>query len=297
MIELYIEYEYWVAAIQLLLAMLGMGASLQVADFKKVALQPKAATIGLLMQLMAVPLIALGFILFTSLPPGIVIGIAIVAAIPGGTVSNIFTYMARGNVPLSISITALTSVACLVTTPLILDFLISEYMPDSFVMPVAQIATEIGLFLLLPLIVGMSILKRFPSYAEGFSTLCVRGSLLGIGLIVIGSVGAGRLNFSHVSGPEIATLLAFIASLSLAGIWLTKAFGLAKEDNSAIEMEVVVRNINLGLLLKVSLFPTVAGESNPMADMALFTMLLYGAWQLVTGIGLIFWRRRQADLA
>ncbi|MBT5387173.1 MAG: bile acid:sodium symporter family protein [Porticoccaceae bacterium] len=297
MIELYIEYEYWVAAIQLLLAMLGMGASLQVADFKKVALQPKAATIGLLMQLMAVPLIALGFILFTSLPPGIVIGIAIVAAIPGGTVSNIFTYMARGNVPLSISITALTSVACLVTTPLILDFLISEYMPDSFVMPVAQIATEIGLFLLLPLIVGMSILKRFPSYAEGFSTLCVRGSLLGIGLIVIGSVGAGRLNFSHVSGPEIATLLAFIASLSLAGIWLTKAFGLAKKDNSAIEMEVVVRNINLGLLLKVSLFPTVAGESNPMADMALFTMLLYGAWQLVTGIGLIFWRRRQADLA
>lgn len=297
MIELYIEYEYWVAAIQLLLAMLGMGASLQVADFKKVALQPKAATIGLLMQLMAVPLIALGFILFTSLPPGIVIGIAIVAAIPGGTVSNIFTYMARGNVPLSISITALTSVACLVTTPLILDFLISEYMPDSFVMPVAQIATEIGLFLLLPLIVGMSILKRFPSYAEGFSTLCVRGSLLGIGLIVIGSVGAGRLNFSHVSVPEIATLLAFIASLSLAGIWLTKAFGLAKKDNSAIEMEVVVRNINLGLLLKVSLFPTVAGESNPMADMALFTMLLYGAWQLVTGIGLIFWRRRQADLA
>ena len=297
MIELYIEYEYWVAAIQLLLAMLGMGASLQVADFKKVALQPKAATIGLLMQLMAVPLIALGFILFTSLPPGIVIGIAIVAAIPGGTVSNIFTYMARGNVPLSISITALTSVACLVTTPLILDFLISEYMPDSFVMPVAQIATEIGLFLLLPLIVGMSILKRFPSYAEGFSTLCVRGSLLGIGLIVIGSVGAGRLNFFHVSGPEIATLLTFIASLSLAGIWLTKAFGLAKKDNSAIEMEVVVRNINLGLLLKVSLFPTVAGESNPMADMALFTMLLYGAWQLVTGIGLIFWRRRQADLA
>ena len=280
MIELYIEYEYWVAAIQLLLAMLGMGASLQVADFKKVALQPKAATIGLLMQLMAVPLIALGFILFTSLPPGIVIGIAIVAAIPGGTVSNIFTYMARGNVPLSISITALTSVACLVTTPLILDFLISEYMPDSFVMPVAQIATEIGLFLLLPLIVGMSILKRFPSYAEGFSTLCVRGSLLGIGLIVIGSVGAGRLNFSHVSGPEIATLLAFIASLSLAGIWLTKAFGLAKKDNSAIEMEVVVRNINLGLLLKVSLFPTVAGESNPMADMALLLCfsMVHGSW-------------------
>jgi BASS family bile acid:Na+ symporter len=58
-------------------------------------------------------------------------------------------------------------------------------------------------------------------------------------------------------------------------------------------MEVVVRNINLGFLLKVSLFPTVAGASNPVADMVLFSMLLYGAWQLAMGIFLIFWRRRQ----
>jgi BASS family bile acid:Na+ symporter len=74
---------------------------------------------------------------------------------------------------------------------------------------------------------------------------------------------------------------------------MTKGFGLASEDNRAIEMEVVVRNINLGFLLKVSLFPTVAGQSNPVADMALFSMLLYGAWQLAMGIFLIFWRRRQ----
>ena len=89
MIAWYIEYEYWVAAVQLVLAMLGMGAGLQIADFKKVAMQPKAATIGLLMQLIVVPLIALGFIVLTNLPPGMVIGIAIVASIPGGTVSNI----------------------------------------------------------------------------------------------------------------------------------------------------------------------------------------------------------------
>ena len=116
MIGLYIEYEYWVAAVQLVLAMLGMGAGLQGADFKKVALQPKAASVGLAMQLVAVPLVALGFIMITDLPPGMVIGIAIIAAIPGGTVSNIFTFMARGNVPLSISITALTSLACLATS-------------------------------------------------------------------------------------------------------------------------------------------------------------------------------------
>jgi BASS family bile acid:Na+ symporter len=222
-----------------------------------------------------------------------VIGMAIVASIPGGTVSNIFTFMARGNVPLSISITTLTSIACLVTTPIILDFLISDYMTDSFVMPAKKVAIEIGLCLLLPLGLGMAFLKRLPNYAERFSKLCVKGSLVGIGIIVIGSLGAGRLNFANTSGDDIGVLCLFILSLSLMGIWLTKGFGLASEDNRAIEMEVVVRNINLGFLLKVSLFPTVAGQSNPVADMALFSMLLYGAWQMTMGIFLIFWRRRQ----
>lgn len=293
MIGLYIEYEYWVAAVQLVLAMLGMGAGLQIADFKKVAQQPKAAAVGLSMQLVMVPLVALAFIVLADLPPGMIIGIAIIAAIPGGTVSNIFTFMARGNVPLSISITALTSLACLATTPIILDFLIADYMPDSFVMPAEKVAIEIGLCLLLPLGLGMLVLKRFPQHAPRFSDLCVKGSLLGIGIIVLGSLGAGRLNFANTSTDDIAVLFTFIVSLTLVGVWLTKGFALAQQDNRAIEMEVVVRNINLGFLLKVSLFPTVAGESNPVADMALFTMLLYGAWQLATGIFLIFWRRRQ----
>lgn len=297
MIGVYIEYEYWVAAVQLVLAMLGMGAGLQVADFKKVALQPKAASVGLSMQLVVVPLVALGFIMLVDLPPGMVIGIAIIAAIPGGTVSNIFTFMARGNVPLSISITALTSLACLATTPIILDFLIADYMHDSFVMPAKKVAIEIGLCLLLPLGLGMAVLKRFPNYAERFSNICVKGSLTGIGIIVVGSLGAGRLNFANTSGDDIALLFGFIISLTLVGIWLTKGFGLAPEDDRAIEMEVVVRNVNLGFLLKVSLFPAVAGQSNPVADLALFTMLLYGAWQLATGIFLIFWRRRQPTSA
>ena len=139
----------------------------------------------------------------------------------------------------------------------------------------------------------MAFLQQFPAYAKRFYVLCVKGSLAGISIIVIGSLGAGRLNFTNMAGDDIAVLCGFILSLTVVGVWLTKGFGLASKDNRAIEMEVVVRNINLGFLLKVSLFPTVAGESNPVADMALFSMPLYGAWQLATGIFLIFWRRKQ----
>ena len=86
-------------------------------------------------------------------------------------------------------------------------------------------------------------------------------------------------------------MLGFIIGLTIIGIGLTKAFGLAQEDNTAIEMEVVVRNINLGFLLKVSLFPLVAGEVNAVADMVLLSLLLYGSWQLVMGVVFIVWRR------
>ena len=145
--------------------------------------------------------------------------------------------------------------------------------------------------LLLPLLLGMVVLRRFPDYAGRFSTICVRGSLLGIALIAAGSIGAGRLNIGDTPTADLVTLLGFIIGLTVIGVGLTKAFGLAQRDNTAIEMEVVVRNINLGLLLKVSLFPLVVGEVNALADMVLLSLLLYGAWQLIMGFALIFWRR------
>jgi BASS family bile acid:Na+ symporter len=295
MVELYLQYEYWVAVVQLVLAMLGMGAGLQVADFHKVVQQPKAVSLGLMMQLIMVPLIAFGFISYTNLSSGMVIGIAIIAAIPGGATSNIFTFLAKGNIPLSISITALTSFACLVTTPAILDFLIADFMPNNFSMPTMRVAIEIGLCLLVPLLVGMSFLRRYPKYAPQFSTFCVRGSLLGIVVIVLGSLGAGRINFVTASAMDLAWLCLFILSLTIAGIFITKTFGLSKAENTAIEMEVVVRNINLGLLIKISLFPLIAGQTNPLADTVLLSLLLYGGWQLIMGFIFITWRRKQAS--
>jgi len=97
---IYLQYEYWFAAIQLILAMLGMGATLTIGDFKSVLSEPKAFGVGTLIQILLIPLIALLFINTTNLVGGVAVGIALIAAIPGGTTSNIFTYMAKGNIPL-----------------------------------------------------------------------------------------------------------------------------------------------------------------------------------------------------
>jgi len=294
MSEVYIAYEYWIAAFQLIFAMLGMGATLTVGDFGDVMKEPKSVTIGTVMQLLLVPLIAYLFISMTGIAGGVAVGIVLIAAIPGGTTSNIFTYMAKGNSPLSISVTAITTLACLVTTPFILKMLITEYLPLDFAMPTAQIVNDIAWTLLLPLAIGMVILAVLPKHAVAISKWCIRASLFGVVLIIIGSSSAGRLDVAAFGGSNILLVIAFVVALSVAGYVLPTVLGLAKPDIAAVQMEVVVRNVNLGVMIKASMFPVVLGASNTLGDMVLFTVLLYGALQLLIAAVLIGWCRRDS---
>jgi BASS family bile acid:Na+ symporter len=288
----YITHEYWFAVFQLVTAMLGMGATLTPKDFREVLLEPKAVTTGSAIQLLMVPLVAYVFILAFGITGGVAVGIALIAAIPGGTSSNIFTHFARGNIALSITITALTTLACLITTPLILEVLIAKYMPADFVMPRGQIMQEIALTLLLPLGLGMLVLRLFPGLAQAFSTWCVRASLLGLIMIVVGSSMSGRLDVEAFGTTNLllVSLLLFVMALVS---WLTsRLLGLSSKDATAIDMEVVVRNVNLGVMLKASLFPAVVGQVDPIGDLVLFTLLLYGGLQMLVAAVLIAWRRK-----
>ena len=289
----YIEHEYWFAVFQLVLAMLGMGATLTPKDFDEVLREPKAVTSGSLIQLLLVPLTAFIFIWAFGVVGGVAVGIALIAAIPGGTSSNIFTHFAGGNIALSIIITASTTLACLVTTPFILEVLIAKYMPGEFVMPRAQIMKEIASTLLLPLALGMAYLRFFPGTAGSFSKWCVRGSLLGLVMIVVGSSMSGRLDAEAFGMTNILLIILLILVLALVSWLVCRALGLSSVDSTAIEMEVVVRNVNLGIMLKASLFPAVVGVPDPVGDRVLFSLLLYGGVQMLIAAAMITWRRRK----
>lgn len=290
--ELYIRYEFWLAAVQLALAMFGMGATLTFEDFKDVLREPKAVLLGTAIQLMLVPLAAYVFIHALGVIGGVAVGIALIAAIPGGTTSNIFTFMSRGNSPLSISITGITTVACLITTPLILSALIADYLPASFAMPVAQVFRDIALILLLPLSLGMLYLQRYPLSAQAVSKWSIRISLLTIVLILVGSSSAGRLNSDAFGTDNALLVIAFTVVLVVLGRLAPSLLKLSRPDCVAIEMEAVVRNINLGVLIKASMFPIVVGGDNQMGDMVLFTILLYGGLQMAAAALLIVYNRR-----
>jgi len=297
MADAYIAYEYWFAAFQLTFAMLGMGATLTTNDFKDVLREPRAVTVGTLIQLLLVPLVAMAFINLVGfklfgIGAGVAIGLALIAAIPGGTISNIFTFMARGNTPLSISITGLTTLICLISTPLILSLLIAQYLPADFAMPTEKIVSDIGLTLLLPLAIGMMILAKIPNHARWISKWSIRASLFGIVLIVVGSASAGRLDINAFGSQNVAVVAAFIVILTIAS-WLTpRLLGLSLADRTAIEMEVIVRNINLGILMKASMFPAAVASNNAIGDMIMFTILLYGALQIAVAAIIVSIRRR-----
>lgn len=293
--------EYYLAAALLVSSMIGMGTTLTVRDFLDVAKSPRAVGLVLVLQWLVMPLAALGLARLFQVTPGIAVGMLLVVALPGGAYTNLFTYLGRGNVALSVAATTVCTAACVVTTPFVLKTFGQGRLPDDFVVPTARIFTEIGVFLLLPLAVGMVIRRVAPRHEGVIGRVCIRISLGLLVAIVVGAIGSGRFNLMSQNWRAAVAvgLLGFVA------MWVTylAAFAarLSALDAFTIAIEVVVRNANLGLLLKASLFPADAGGESEIADAVLYCVLLYGFLSLVIaamevvacrkGLGLVHGRR------
>ena len=280
MFDWYASWEYPLAATQLVLAMLGMGATLSIADFKGVFQRPLAISFGILTQLVIVPLLCWGLASATGMTDGIMVGLVLIAAMPGGAMSNIFTFLGRGNAALSISMTAVSTLLCLATTPVILRVFAAPYLPATFEMPVAKIVLEIGWSLLLPLAAGMVFGHYAPGIKDRFTKVCIRLSLAVLTVIVVGSLGSGRIVISAYGLWVPVVIVSFCVAAQLISIFLGWLLKLPDPDNLAVGIEVTVRNSNLALLLKASLFPIVAGGDNTLSDAVLFMVLYYGGTSL-----------------
>ena len=294
MFESYPRYEWLLASSQLVFAMLGMGALLSPRDFFSIVREPRGLLLGFATQLVTVPLVAalLGWIL--PVPVGIAAGLVLVAAVPGGTLSNIVTYLGRGNIALSISLTAITTVAALATTPLLLGVLIGAHMPPEFEMPVGRVAFEIGVTLLVPLMIGMFIGARLHPNRQTFSQVCIRISIGIILMMAVGAGGSGRLDprAYGLLGPLSIFILAF--AMQQAAQVTTRLARLEPPDRLAIGVEVTIRNTNLALLVKASLFPAAVGVVDPVGDGMFFVALLYGGVALLVAAPPVLLNRLRA---
>ncbi len=240
------------------------------------------------------PILALAIAKVFDLEPGIATGLVLVAAVPGGTMSNILTYFAKANVPLSIALTAIATTGCLLTTPLVLQIFAGSAVGADVQMPGTRIAFENALFLLLPLALGMMIGNRFDPHRDAIARVFIRISVAAIAMIVIGSGAADRLGGRDYGAIVAISAALFSVLLFAAGFLLLKAGGLPAKDCVAAAIETSYRNISLALLVKASIWPVQAGVVDVFADQVFFVALTYGGIAMIASLPGVLWHRRVA---
>ena len=275
----YPDYEYSIAAAQLILAMLGMGATLSWYDFRDILRRPQGIGFVLLGQYVLFPLVAVAVSRICGLSVGISIGLLMVTVMPSGSVSNIFTHLGNGNVPLSITATTASTLSCLVLTPWILRLFVSN-LSDAFQMPTLDIMRQILLCMIMPLAIGMIIGHYCLNLRQQISRWLIRASMAALACIVVGALGSGRLEIWRFGW----TIPVFLVAFGIAKFFLTETSArLARfndEDAFTMAIEVGVRNCNLAVLLLSHLFPAGDPKSAPLGGAVLYVVLFYGGASL-----------------
>ncbi|MCA9524470.1 MAG: bile acid:sodium symporter family protein [Myxococcales bacterium] len=255
---------------QLALAMLGMGATLSVRDFRDIVRFPAGLAIGYLTQLLFIPALGLLFIWLFGLGPGWAVGLILLTAVPGGAFSNLLTFFARGNVPLSIAVTTITTVSCIVTVPLVIRVFAAQHMPPEFVFPAARIIMEIIFYLLIPLASGMLLFRFLRGGSEGISRWAIRASMLLVVVIALGAMGSGKIKIPEYGWGPPLLIVAFALVMHVATAQLCRVLGRYDEDTVTLTIEVTVRNVPVGLLVYHHFFAGQAEQGH-----VLYTLLFY----------------------
>jgi bile acid:Na+ symporter, BASS family len=294
MLSFYPQLEYPLAATQLILAMAGMGATLTREQFRAILRRPQPIAIVLVVQYLVCPVLAALVARLAGVPTGIAVGMVLMNAVPSGSFTNVFTYLGRGNVVLSIVMTCASTVACFVTTPLMLDWLTAAELPEDFQIPLDKTIYPVVLFLVLPLVAGALVARFWRRRKHEFAKWAVRASLVPLALIVVGSLASGRIDVTEYGIGIPLLLMLFIYATLFLPRRLVVLLGYSWNDAFTIGIEVAVRNGNLAIALVASLFPATT-ENDPIGRGVFFTTLFYSGGMMI--IGLISVARRRWELA
>lgn len=244
----------------LALLMFGMGLGLTPADFYRIGQFPKAAAIGLCGQLILLPLSA--FLLANLLPlrPEFAVGLCLLALCPGGALSNMFTYLARGDVALSVAMTAVSSLITVFTIPVGLNLALGYFTAGSAAisLPVGKTALQIMLITVIPVSAGMAVLARWPGVAAKAEIWVRRGNIMILPMIIIVMLGAeGGKWFANLVTAGTLTIGFNLFTIAM-GYALAKGFGLPQRRVKTLAIEVGAQNAMLGVAIAAS--PTMLGD-------------------------------------
>ncbi len=263
-----------IAPVALALIMLGLGASLTVKDFTRVAQNPKEFFVGLVCQLVVLPLIAYLLIIILKTPTELALGVMLIAAAPGGVTSNVLTKFAEGDVALSISLTAITSLISIVSVPYVV-FLSIEIFDITYVQKeVSMLGISLKMFFVVtvPVILGMLLRKFADNFILNNMKIIQRISI-GLFVIVFVAIYIEEWN-SIVMFITKAGTIAFILNVTMmiVGFYVAKFFATGVAQRRCISLECGLQNGTLAVFVGTQLFGTNMTYMVPTAAYALIMM-------------------------
>jgi BASS family bile acid:Na+ symporter len=287
MFDFYPAYEEHFAQVQLILFMLGMGATLKIGDFAQILRQPRSLIVALLGQVIASPLIALGVNHLFGLSGGIALGLILTSAMPGGAIAKAFVILGRGNAPLAISLAALSTLLSIITVPLTLEIFAREYIPAEFVMPIGKIVRDVSLFLLAPLAAGMSLGALWPAWRKAFNRTFISVGFVVVVAMVVFALGSQRIKPGQHGWKVPIAIILFALLCMQANMLPFRLWKWPRGDKLTAGVEISMRNMNLAILLNVSLFPDTPGSDvAALAPEVMFVILFYAGAAMGVGLPL-----------
>lgn len=262
------------------LIMFGLGLSLTLDDFRRVARAPKAVAVALACQLVLLPAVCFGLVKVLDLDPLLAVGMMLLAASPGGTSANLFSHLFRGDVALNVSLTAVNSVISLFTLPLITNFAIDHYeLGETVSLPFSEVV-QVFAIVLVPTAIGMLVRARSAEFGERMDRPVRIGSALVLAILVVAILIDQRENMrDYLLDVGLAAGL-FCAISLVVGFYVPQALGVSLKQAIASSMEIGVHNATLAIYVAVEILDSIE-ISVPAGVYSLFMFTFATLWGLL----------------
>ncbi len=248
----------WLITYFLGIIMFGMGLTLTLEDFSQVAKKPWQVLLGIAAQFVIMPLLAVALVKIFNIDPLLALGVVLVGSCPGGTSSNVITYLSRGDVALSVTITSITTLLAPLMTPLLLKLLASESINVSFYAMMMSIVQ----FVIVPIVLGLAVRMALRSNVKYVMPVLPIVSVFGIVMIVAIVVALNQARLQETGLIIIAIVMLHNTLGYLIGYVIARIMGLGLAQRKAIAIEVGMQNSGLGAALANKHFdPIVAVPS------------------------------------
>jgi BASS family bile acid:Na+ symporter len=252
--------------------MLGMGLGLTIKDFRNIFVYPKAMVLGLTNQLILLPIFGFAIAQLFGLTGALAVGVMILAACPGGATSNLITHLSRGDIALSISLTAVSSFITIITIPIIVNFAIYFFGEEgSITLPVFETIIQIMGVTVVPVSIGMFLKKRYPILAIKADRPVRIASAVIFSAVLVAAILKERdsiVEFFILTGPG---MLALNLLTLVVGFFLASVFLLPKRQRLTISIESGIQNGTLGIMIAATLLK----NSEMTIPIAIYSLIMF----------------------